>query len=131
MSQGKKYTKEDREVIIESLKSYLQLGYSRSKACKFIGFDESTLSKWSVASESLSMRLTGWENETSVLARKNLRSDIEKRGNTDTSLKWLQAKDRQEFGKNLDVTSDHKPISKIEVVYKKFGDEESTDANNT
>ena len=125
--QGKPYTKEQRESIIESLKSYLQLGYSRNKACAFVGFDPTTLNKWVMKDNALSMKLIGWENEVSILARRNLRSDIESKGNTDTSMKWLQAKDRQEFGKNVDVTSDQKPINKIEVVYKTFGEELNAD----
>ena len=125
--QGKPYTKAQREVIIESLKTYLQLGYSRNKACSFVGFDPTTLNKWVMKDNALSMKLIGWENEVSILSRRNLRSSIEEKKDNNISLEWLRAKDRQEFGKNVDVTSDHKPISQIEVVYKTFGEELNAD----
>ena len=129
MAQGKAYTKEQRQVILESLKPYLQLGYSRVKACQFIGFDNSLLGKWAKDDEALSMKLMGWENEVSVLARKNLRNKIEKLEDSALSLEWLRAKDRQEFGKNVDITSEGKRIGKIQVELTKFGEEDG--GNNT
>jgi transposase-like protein len=46
MAQGKPFTPEERKIIIESLRPYLEMGFSRNKACKFIGLDPTTLSKW-------------------------------------------------------------------------------------
>jgi hypothetical protein len=72
MSQGKAFTPEQRETIIESIKPHLQMGFSRNKACAFIGLDPTTLSKWVVADESLSMKLTSWENSNTALALANV-----------------------------------------------------------
>ena len=72
MAQGKAWTEKERETIIQSLKEYLELGFSRNKACEFIGLPPQTLSNWVQHDESLGMRLTGWENAMNKLALANL-----------------------------------------------------------
>lgn len=115
MAQGKAFTPEQREMILESLRPHLELGFSRSKACKLVGLDESTLSKWSVADEALSMKLTSWENMTSALAMANIQMAIRKEAESDedvrkeNSWKWAERKEETMKPKQ-DVTSDDKPI---------------------
>lgn len=97
MAQGKAYTPEQRESIIESLKSYLELGFSRNKACSLIGLDPTTLSKWQSDDEALSMKLEGWENAINKLAMSNIVDAIQKEseiGDTkkDTTKWWLERK---------------------------------------
>jgi hypothetical protein len=116
--QGKPYTPEQRAVIIESLKPFLQLAYSRNKACNFIGLDPTTLSKWVQEDEALSMKLQGWENEISVIARQNWRKEIQEKNDYEASKEWLEKKDRQEFGKNIDVTTDGEKINSAPTVIK-------------
>ena len=72
MSQGKPFTPEEREEIINSIKPHLQMGFSRNKACAFIGLKPQTLSNWVVDSEALGMRLTSWENTNTALALANV-----------------------------------------------------------
>jgi hypothetical protein len=97
MSQGRAYTAEEREVILESLRAYLELGFSRSKSCKMVGFDETTLSKWLSADEVLSMKVQGWENAMNKLAMANLRDAMLKEAEMDdnkkdTSKWWAERK---------------------------------------
>ena len=116
--QGKAYTPEQRASIIESLKPYLQLAYPRNRACDFIGFDATTLSKWVQADNSLSMKLTGWENEISLKARTKIRKDIESdKTDIKSAENWLKKKDRQEFGDNMDLTTNGDNLNISEVVW--------------
>jgi hypothetical protein len=112
MAQGKAYKKEE---ILESLRPYLELGFSRSKACKLVGLDESTLSKWAASSEELSMKLTGWENYTNALAMANIQMAIRKEADSpddmrkENSWKWAQTKEETMRPKQ-DVTTDGKEL---------------------
>jgi len=97
MAQGKEWKPEERETIIQSLKEYLELGFSRNKACAFIGLAPATLSNWVKEDEALGMRLTGWENAMNKLAMANLRDAMMKEGEMDdnrkdTSKWWAERK---------------------------------------
>ena len=37
MAQGRKWTTEERENIIQGIRPYLEMGFSRNKACELIG----------------------------------------------------------------------------------------------
>lgn len=112
MSQGKAFKKEE---IMESLKPYFQLGYSIPDACDFIGFDNSLLYKWIKQDDTLSKKIKGWQNEISVFARRNWRDKIQVKKDYDASKDWLERKDRKEFGRNMDVTSDGESLNITEV----------------
>lgn len=112
--QGKPYTPEQKAEIIESLKPFLEMGYSRRKACAFIGFDDTTLSKWVQDNPGLSMKLTGWENTLSSLALANVHKAIKIESETedakiDNSWKYLERKE-ESFKPKSDVTSDDKSM---------------------
>ena len=114
MAQGKAFTEKEREDILESLRPHLELGFSRSKACKLIGLDESTLSKWVKASEALSMKLTSWENTTNAIAMASIQMAIRKEAESDdlrkeNSWKWLQTKEETMKPKQ-DVTTNDKDL---------------------
>jgi len=109
MAQGKAYTEEQRASIIESLKPYLELGFSRNKACNLIGLDATTLSKWVQADEALSMKLEGWENSINKLALMNIRDAIAKEGEIEDTRKettkwWIERKMKQEFSTRTEQT---------------------------
>ena len=110
MAQGKAYTPEQKESILESLRPYLEMGFSRSKSCKLIGFDESTLSKWGKADEALSMKLEGWENTINTVAMQNIFAAIQKESELDDDLRkdntkwWLERKMKAEFSTRLEQT---------------------------
>lgn len=96
MAQGKQWTKEQRETIFQSLKPYLEMGFSRAKACKLIGLSDSTLSNWVQEDEALGMKLEGWENTINALALANIADAIRIEGEQDentrkeNSWKWAE-----------------------------------------
>ena len=119
MSQGKAFTKEQREEILESLRPHLQLGYSRSRACKLIGLDETTLSKWASADEALSMKLQSWESTVDTMVMANLVDAIRAEGDNqedsrkETSKWWAERKMKHDFSTKTetDLTSLGKAIT--------------------
>lgn len=107
MAQGKEFTKEQREVIIESLKPYLEMGFSRNKSCNFIGLEPSTLSRWATEDESLAMKLTSWENAVNKLAISNIVDAIKMEGELEETRKettkwWLERKMKQDFSTKVE-----------------------------
>jgi transposase-like protein len=108
--QGKAYTPEQREVILESLRPYLEMGFSRSKACKFIGLNETTLSKWVQADNALSIKLEGWENVLNTLAISNIADAIRKEAELNDDLRkdntkwWLERKMKTDFSTRQEQT---------------------------
>lgn len=128
MAQGKAFTPEERIRIIESLKPYLEMGFSRNKACNFIGLDPTTLSKWVVDDQSLSMKLTGWENVNTALALANIHQAMQneailvnEKGETKVDNSWkLVSKLEDGYKDKLDVTSNNKdlptPIIQLDVL---------------
>ena len=117
MSQGKAFTTEQRNSIIESVKPFLEIGLSRNKACEAIGLDPTTLSKWVIADETLSMKLKGWENTMNMLAISNVNSALLKEAETDdtrkeTSKWYLERRMKQEFSTRTEQTgADGTPIT--------------------
>lgn len=132
MAQGKAFTQEERERIIESLKPYLEMGFSRNKSCNFIGLDPTTLSKWVVDDESLSMKLTGWENVNTALALANIHQAIQneailtnEKGEVRVDNSWkLVSKLEDGYKDKLDVTSDGKPL---QIVFDTAFNEDKSD----
>lgn len=118
MAQGKAFTPEERLSIIESLKPYLEMGYSRNKACTFVGLDPTTLSKWVQENEALSMKLAGWENTLSGLALATVYQAIqnekilaEEKGDVRADNSWkLLSKKEEGYKDKLDVTSNDKEL---------------------
>jgi hypothetical protein len=109
--QGKAYTEQERAVILESLRPYLELGFSRSKSCKFIGLDETTLCKWLSNNEALSMKIEGWENTINTVAMANIRDAINKEAEMDDARKettkwWLERRMKQDFSIKTENTTD-------------------------
>lgn len=113
MAQGREWTPEERETIIQSLKPYLELGYSRNKACSFIGLTPSTLSNWVQADESLGIKLTGWENTVNSLVMANIvdairrESELEDDIRKENSWKWAERRMKEDFSTKTetDITS--------------------------
>jgi len=98
MAQGKEWKKEQREEIIQSLRPYLEMGFSRNKACQFIGLPPQTLSNWVQIDKALGMKLTGWENVITTIALNNIgdtiRAEAENELDTkkENSWKWGERK---------------------------------------
>ena len=109
MAQGKAFTKEERESIMESLKPFIEAGFSRNKACFAIKLEPTTLSKWVQADESLSMKLTGWENTMGMLALANVYSGLQKESETEdprkeTSKWYLERRMKDQFSTRQEST---------------------------
>lgn len=109
MAQGKEWTAEERETIIQSLKPYLEASLSRNKACEAIGLTPSTLSNWVTADPALGMRLQGWENTLNILAMQNIADALTKEGEMDdarkeTSKWWLERRMKNEFSTRQENT---------------------------
>lgn len=126
MAQGKEYTAEQRESIIQSLKTYLESGFSRNKACGFIGLAPGTLSNWVKDDESLGMKLESYENAINKLAMQNIIDAITAEGNNEDTRKettkwWLERKMKQDFSTRQESTgADGKdlpiPIISLDVI---------------
>ena len=111
MAQGKEFTKEQKDSIIESLKDSLELGFSRAKSCKMVGLDDTTLSKWVKADESLSMKLQNWENAINRIVMSNLQQQIasetdENDKKKETTKWWAERKMKQDFSLRQELTGD-------------------------
>lgn len=117
--QGKGFTPEERERIIQSLKPYLEMGFSRNKSCNFIGLAPGTLSNWVGEDESLGMKLTGWENVNTALALANIHQAIQneailanEKGEVKVDNSWkLVSKLEDGYKDKLDVTTDGQPLN--------------------
>ena len=116
MAQGKAYTPQQRESIIESVRPFLEMGLSRNKACEAIGIDPTTLSKWVQDDEALSMRLRGYENTMNMLAIANINDALLKESETedarkDTSKWYLERRMKAEFSTRTENTgADGSPL---------------------
>ena len=131
MSQGKPFTSEQREEIIQSLKPFLEMGYSRNKSCAFIGLPPQTLSNWAIEDEALGMKLVAWENANVALALANVHKALKIESETedarvDNSWKYLERKE-ETFKPKQDVTSDDKPVAVTGFIFEKNGTENKTD----
>lgn len=123
--QGKPYTDKERQQIIESLQPYLEMGFSRRKACAFIGFDDTTLSKWVQDDKGLSTKLTGWENALSALAlanvHKSLKAEAEMEGARIDNSKWYLERKEDSFKPKQDITSDDEKIEASKIIITSQG----------
>ena len=115
--QGKAYKAEERLQIIESLKPFLEMGFSRRKACAFIGFDDTTVSKWVQEDAGLSIKLTSWENVNTAMALANVHQAMVNEGikaaegDTRMDNSWkLLSKLEDGYKDKLDVTTDDKAL---------------------
>lgn len=97
MAQGIGYTPEQRESIIQSIRPYLEMGFSRNKACKFIGLPPQTISNWVQDDEALGIKLQGWENAINMVAMQNIANAIQKENESEdlrleNTWKWADRK---------------------------------------
>lgn len=109
MAQGKEYTQEQREMIIKSLLPYLEMGFSRNKACELIGLTPQTLSVWVRNDEALLIKLQGSENMLNAVAISNIASALQIEAETndprkETSKWWLERKMKQDFSPRQENT---------------------------
>lgn len=108
MSQGKKRNKEK---IIEVLKEYFKLGYSVTRACEIAGIPQSTVATWIAEDEELRLKITAWQNEPNIVARRNWIEALEKGKPTKfgddkyTPAKdWLERREKDDFSTRGELT---------------------------
>lgn len=138
MAQGKEWTKEQREMIVQSLQPYLEMGLSRNRACSLIGLAPATLSNWVKEDPALGIKLTGWENAMNVLAIANLKSALEKEAETEdvkkeTSKWWAERKMKEDFSTRTEQTgADGQPlvIALAESIVNKYAPESQTERDS-
>ena len=110
MAQGKAFTAEQRETIIQSLQPYLEMGFSRNKACAFIGLKPNTLCNWVKDDEALGMKLQGWENAINMIVMQNLAQAIQKESELEDDLRkdntkwWAERKMKDDFSTRQENT---------------------------
>lgn len=108
MAQGKAFTKEQREVIIKSLKEYLEIGFSRNRSCALIGLPPQTLSNWIKADEALGMKVEGWENAINKLVTQNLVDAITLEANDEndkrkeTTKWWAERRMKKDYSTRIE-----------------------------
>jgi len=137
MSQGKAFTEKQIEEIIQSLKPFLELGYSRNKACELTGLTPSTLSTWVTEDEALRMKLQGWESTVDTMVMANLVDAIRAEGDNqedsrkETSKWWAERKMKADFSTKVeqDITSNGKDITWNEQ--RTYLDNETINKTNT
>lgn len=115
--QGIKY---DKEEVMKALQQYFLLGYSRRKACMFVGVNSTTLSKWESKDPTLSAKIDGWKNSVNARARQVIAKKINDRKNPDSELSkwWLERREKKSFSTRTeqDVTSGGEKIGMIGIL---------------
>lgn len=129
MSQGKAWDKD--KIINEVLKELFQLGYSVTKACDIAGIPPTTVQTWIEADEILRAKITKWQNEPNILARKQwikaISTGIDKKENDSyTPAKdWLERREKSDFSTRTENTGkDGKDLIPQFVVSTKESKEE-------
>jgi len=131
--QGKAFTSEQRESIIQSIQPYLELGFSRNKACEIIGLAPGTLSNWVKEDNALAIKLQSWENKINSDALAVIQNAIIKEKETgdiraENSWKWAERKMKGEFSTRVENINDTKltieelPAERIEQIKNAFKD---------
>jgi hypothetical protein len=114
--QGEGYSKEDREIIVNSLEPYLKANFSRNKACRIIGLVPQTLSLWLKADNALLMKVNSWENSVSLKAINNIREKIEgEEPDIETSKWWAERRLKKEFSTRIEQGFDDEIVERIKV----------------
>lgn len=99
MSQGKAWKKDE---VLEILEPYFKLGCNVTKACAYAGIPKSTVQTWLDNDEELRLKVTAWQNEASVQARKTWIRGLKK--NSSDAQNWLTKKEKDEFAERKEVT---------------------------
>lgn len=104
MARGKQ---RDKEKTIELLEPYFKLGASVTKACNYAGISSSTVLTWIMNDEVLRAKITLWQNELTVAARKTVARELLKHDSSiSTAMEWLRAKEKAEFSSRTEVTGE-------------------------
>lgn len=100
MAQGKEWNKEE---VIRTLEPFFKLGCNAKKACAYAGIPYTTVNTWLNDDEELRIKVTAWQNEISMEARKTLKLSIQS-GDKMTALEWIKRKEKDEFSERTEQT---------------------------
>lgn len=92
----------DQDIIIESIKPYLQLGYSLKKSCLLAGVAYTTVHTWCRNNPSLRILFYSYSNLASVKSRQNIVKEIQS-GSVENSWRWLGHKDTDFNQKTINI----------------------------
>lgn len=128
--QGKAFTKEQKDTIIQSLQEYLELGFSRNRACKMVGLSPVTLHNWIKADEALGIKIQGWENAINKLVLANLRDSLQAEAESDDARKenskwWAERKMREDFSTKQEVEQTGELILRFDDAFTSSTEEDS------
>lgn len=118
MAQGREWKTEEKETIIQSLKPYLEMGYSRNKACNFIGLPPQTLSNWIVNDDALGIKIQSWENTVNTMVMQNIVQAIKRESELDDDLKkenswkWAERRMKDDFSLKTETDVSVKELPK-------------------
>lgn len=134
MAQGREWTTEERETIVQSLRPYLELGYSRNKACNFIGLAPATLSNWISEDEALGIKIQSWENVINTTVMANLKDAIDAEARDqedkrkDTSKWWAERRMKEDFSTKTeqDLTTNGESLKGVVILPSKNDRPEDT-----
>lgn len=107
MAKGKGWKKEN---VIKLLRPLFKLGYSINKACIIAGIPQPTVQTWVAKDEELRLQINVWQNEISLIARKNWKKAIKKGVPTkhgpdlySPSKEWLERREKDDFSTRSEV----------------------------
>lgn len=118
MSQGKARDKD--KIINEVLQPMFKLGCSIRKACEYAGIPSTTVQTWIDNDEDLRAKITAWQNEPNLLARKQWLKNIKegkptKFGNDDytPSKEWLERTEKDEFSTRQENINTERTVKEV------------------
>ena len=115
--QGKPYTKEQREKIIQSIKPYLQLDYDLKNACVMANAPYTTVISWVNKDPALCIQVEAWRNSVNAKSRQNLAKSISG-GNIDDSKWWLERRDKESFSSRKELSGPNGNEINVELNFK-------------
>lgn len=114
MSQGKEWNQQE---VIEILEPLFKLGYTVNKACNIAGIPQSTVATWVTADEELRLKITMWQNELSIKARKQWAKAIELGRETSFGVDtyspakdWLERVEKEVFSLKQETDNTNKNV---------------------
>ena len=118
MAQG--IARDKNKIINEVLQPIFKLGCSIRSACEYAGIPSTTVQTWIDNDDDLRAKITAWQNEPNLLARKQWIKNIKegkptKFGNDDytPSKEWLERTEKDEFSTRQENINTERTVKEI------------------
>lgn len=116
MAKGVPY---DRDKVLQSLKPFFLLGYTKRKACLLAKLEPSNLTRWEKDDPSIAIEIQAWQGSIGAKAReavaRSITGDPENgvAPNVEVSKWWLERMERDSFSTRVenDLTTNGENIS--------------------